>query len=377
MELEPNGDQQMLVDTTRRFLDDRCPITAVRALGEDPLGYDPAVWSTAADLGFTSMLVPAADGGGALSEHGILDLVLVAEEMGRRVAPGPLVAVNVVADAIGRIGSSDQRARVLPGLIAGELIATWCGARPIAARPDGDELVLSGTCAPVEAATGAQELLVTVDEDPGTSLVLVPAGADGVRITAMAGIDLVRRFAQVRFDSVRVPVSAVVGHRGEATAEVGRALGVACVLQCAEMAGVMAATFEMTLEYLGDRWSFGRPLASYQALKHRIADHKTTLESVHATVSAAARAVATDAPDAPVEVSAAKMWVGPQVTEAIQDFIQLHGGIGVTWEHDLHLYLRRATTDRMTHGTSDEHAERIAGRLLDTTGTATAIGVPA
>jgi alkylation response protein AidB-like acyl-CoA dehydrogenase len=122
--------------------------------------------------------------------------------------------------------------------------------------------------------------------------------------------------------------------------------------------------FERTLEYLGDRWSFGRPLSSYQALKHRVADDKVHLEACHATASAAARAVATGAPDAGELVSVAKAWIGPHATELIQDGVQLHGGIGVTWEHDLHLYLRRATVNRAMHGTPEWHAERVAALQL-------------
>jgi alkylation response protein AidB-like acyl-CoA dehydrogenase len=120
----------------------------------------------------------------------------------------------------------------------------------------------------------------------------------------------------------------------------------------------------MTIEYLQDRYSFGRPLASYQALKHRLADDKLWLEACHATVTAAIEAVATGADDAGLLASVAKAWVGPHATEIIQDCVQLHGGIGVTWEHDLHLYLRRATVDRLTYGTPDAHRERIAATQL-------------
>ena len=143
-----------------------------------------------------------------------------------------------------------------------------------------------------------------------------------------------------------------------------RSLQLACVLQCAETCGVIDVVFAMTIEYLGDRYSFGRPLSSYQALKHRLADDKMVLEACHATAGAAARAVATSSDDAAELVSVAKSWIGPHATELIQDAIQLHGGIGVTWEHDLHLYLRRATVNRVLHGTPEWHADRIAGRLL-------------
>jgi alkylation response protein AidB-like acyl-CoA dehydrogenase len=211
---------------------------------------------------------------------------------------------------------------------------------------------------------------VAVAHDGALSQALVPTGTAGVHVTPMDGLDLVRRFAEVRFDDVLVGPDALVGGRGAAAADVERALQVACVLQCAEMVGVMDHVLSMTVEYLGDRWSFGRPLSSYQALKHRVADDHVVVEASHAIATAAARAVAAEAGDAAEVVSAAKVWIGPRATELVQDCIQLHGGIGVTWEHDLHLYLRRATTDRATHGTPEEHAERIAAGLLGDAATA-------
>jgi alkylation response protein AidB-like acyl-CoA dehydrogenase len=365
VELELTEDQTFFVETTRRFLEAECSIPAVRELEHDPVGYDPKVWAQGAELGWTSLLVPEADGGGSFSEHGLLDLVLVAEEIGRAVAPGPLVPVNVVAGVLGRAGSTDQRAEILPGLLSGERIATWCGTRPVRGRPDGGGFVLTGTCSPVEAGAQADHLLVTVtDGDGATSLVLVPAGAAGLTVTPLSGLDLVRRFAEARFDDVVVTADDVVGPVGDAAAEVEHAEQVACVLQCAEISGVLDGVFTTTVEYLGDRYSFGRALASYQALKHRVADDKVTLESCHAIATAAARAVASGQPDAGEVVSAAKAWIGPHATEMIQDCVQLHGGIGVTWEHNLHLYLRRATVDRATHGTPDEHAERVAAFRL-------------
>jgi alkylation response protein AidB-like acyl-CoA dehydrogenase len=369
LELELSEDQAFFLETTRRFLAAEASIPAVRALEHEPAGFAADYWRRGAELGWTSMLVPEADGGGSLSEHGLLDLVLVAEELGRRVAPGPLGPVNVVASALARAGSAEQRAAVLPGLLAGTAIAAWTGAAvddtdPVDAVPAGDGFELTGRAAPVEAGAQARHLLVTATTPDGPTLFLVPADADGLTVTPWGGLDLVRRFAEVRFDAVRVPAGAVVGTVGGAADEVERLLQVACVLQCAEMAGAADRMFEVTLEYLDDRYSFGRPLSSYQALKHRVADDKVWLEACHAIVDGAAMAVATGAPDAAEVVSAAKAWIGPHVTEVLQDCIQLHGGIGITWEHDLHLYLRRATVDRATHGSPEWHTERIATQLL-------------
>jgi alkylation response protein AidB-like acyl-CoA dehydrogenase len=364
VELELSEDQAFFQLTTRKFLAAECPVATVRALEHDPAGFGSDYWTRGAELGWTSLLVPEADGGGCLSEHGLLDLVLVAEEMGRLVSPGPLVPVNVVASALARAGSDEQKATVLPGLLSGAAVAAWCGPAPIDAALDGDGFVLTGTVAPVEAAAQASHLLVAVRTSDGLSQLLVPTATTEVVIAPMDSLDLVRRFAEVRFDRARVPASSVVGVVGGAADDLEHQLQVAVVLQCAESVGAMDRMFEVTLEYLGDRYSFGRPLASYQALKHRVADDKMWLEACHAVATGAAASVATKAADAAEIVSAAKAWIGPHATELIQDCVQLHGGIGVTWDHDLHLYLRRATVNRLTYGTPEDHAERIATSVL-------------
>lgn len=361
MELELNEDQSFFVETTRRFLAAECGIAATRALEHDPLGYDPAVWRRGCELGWTSLLVAEEHGGGSLSPAGITDAVLVAEEVGRLVAPGPLVPVSVVADALSRRGTDPQRAAVLPGLLDGTAVATWTGPTPVAATPGPDGgLVLEGVVAPVEAGAQAAHLLVTVAGPDGAALVLVPADAPGVAVTPLDGIDLVRRFASVALADVVVADDAVIGGPDD----VERALQVACTLQCAEVVGAVAHVLAMTVEYLGDRYSFGRPLSSYQALKHRIADDHVDLEAGLATATAAARAVAAGAPTAGELVSTAQAWIGDRATEVVQDCVQLHGGIGVTWEHDLHLYLRRITVDRLTYGTPEDHLDRLADLLL-------------
>ena len=364
MELELSGEQEEFLTTTRRFLTAECPITATRALEHEPLGFDPSVWARGAGLGWTSLLVPEADGGGSLSEHGLADLVLVAEEMGRVVAAGPLVPVNVVAETLGRHGTPEQREAVLPGLLDGSSIAAWCGPAPLDARRDGDRIVVDGRAAPVEAGAQAAHLLVTVDLDGELAQVLLPSSTPGVTVVPLDGLDLVRRFAEVRLDEVVLDSTSLVGTPGDAAGAVERQFQVAGVLGCAESVGAIDRVLAMTVEYLGDRYSFGRPLASYQALKHRLADDTTWLQACHAIAGAAARAVAEERPDAGEVVSAAKVWIGPHATELVQDCIQLHGGIGVTWEHDLHLYLRRVTVNRATYGTPEEHADRIADRLM-------------
>jgi alkylation response protein AidB-like acyl-CoA dehydrogenase len=237
-------------------------------------------------------------------------------------------------------------------------MATWTGPTPVAGRLGADGgLVLDGRASLVEAGAQAAHLLVTVADEEGVGLALVAADGPGVAVEPLDGLDLVRRFATVTFDGAAAePLGG--------PDDVERALQVACALQCAEVVGAVGAVFATTLEYLGDRYSFGRPLASYQALKHRVADDDMALEACRATATAATRAVAAEAPDAGELVSAAKHWIGRHASEIVQDCVQLHGGIGVTWEHDLHLYLRRVTVDRATYGTPEDHGERLATRLL-------------
>ena len=343
MELELTEDQEFFQQTTRKFLAAECPLPVVRELEHEPAGFRPELWKRGAELGWTSMLVAEEHGGGSLSGDGLLDLVLVAEEMGRLVAPGPLVPVSIVAWALSTAGTAEQQAAWLPGLVGGEVVGAWCSSGVTA---DGD--TLTGTAQPVEAGGQASVLLVTA----GDRHFLVPVDAPGVTVTPVEGLDLVRRFASVSFDGVQgQPLGPL---------DADRLLQIAVVLQCAETVGAVDRVFEMTVEYATDRYSFGRPLASYQALKHRFADMKMWFEACAATATAAARAVQHDEPNAAEVVSAAKSYIGPHATEIVQDCVQLHGGIGVTWEHDLHLYLRRVTVNRFMYGTPADHLERLA-----------------
>jgi alkylation response protein AidB-like acyl-CoA dehydrogenase len=319
-------------------------------------------------LGWTSLLVPEELGGGSNSGDEVVDLTLVADAFGRRVAPGPLLPVNVVAAALARSGSEAQRAEVLPGLLAGTTIAAWCVGPPTAdggvasgmtARAEGDGFVLDGAQAPVEAAGQADVLLVTATTGDGLAQFLVAPDAPGVSIVALESIDLTRRYGRVDFVGVRVPGSAAVGVPGEAGADVERPLQLVVVMQVAESVGAAETVFDFTLEWVFDRFSFGRPLASYQEIKHRFADMKTWLEASHAIATAAARAVQEEAADAPETVSIAAAYVDEYVPELIQDCVQMHGGIGVTYDHDIHLYLRRVTVNRVLHGTPADHRQRI------------------
>jgi alkylation response protein AidB-like acyl-CoA dehydrogenase len=377
MLLHLDPDQQLFRETTARFLDESVPPDTVRRLRDDPAGYDPQYWRQGAELGWTSLLVGEGAGGGSISGAGVVDLTLVAHEFGTHAAPGPLAPVNVVAAALARHGTDPE---LVGRLLTGEAVAGWAYAEPVPddglgtitleVRSEGGDLVLDGVKRPVESAVQASHLLVTGRADAGLTQVLVPTDAPGVTITPMSSVDLTRRFSVVHFAGVRVPTGAVVGDVGGADDDLRLQLHQALVMTTAEAVGTMQRAFDLTVEWAFDRYSFGRPLASYQALKHRFADMACWLEASHAVSAAAAREVAAGSGEAARLVSAAMAYVGDHGSDLLQECVQLHGGIGVTFEHDLHLYLRRHTLDRALLGTPDEHRRRVADFYLAREGVA-------
>jgi alkylation response protein AidB-like acyl-CoA dehydrogenase len=373
--MEPvlTSDQELFAATTRKFLEDKADVTTLRQLRHDERGYDPAYWQQGCELGWTSLLVSEDDGGGSVSGEGVEDLALVAYEFGFHASPGPLIATNVVASALSRGGTDGQKADVLGALVAGEIVASWAfpeagsrgilGAVSMEAGPDGAGWTLTGTKQPVESGAEAQCLLVAARTGDGLTQFLVPADAPGVTLTPLRTIDLTRRFSSVRFEGVKVDAAAVVGGAGDAGADVARQLGLANVMQCAEMVGAMDRAMDITVDWAMARYSFGRPLASYQALKHRFADMKTWLEASHALSDAATRAVQDESGDADEVVSGAKAYIGNYGPELCQECVQMHGGIGVTFEHDMHLFLRRVTLDSLLYGTVTDHRLRLTDLL--------------
>lgn len=365
-------------DTSVRFLTSTAAVDELRRRQHDPVGHDAGYWRQAAELGWTSLLVSEEHGGGSISGSGLSDLAVVAREVGRRAAPGPLVSTNVVAAALSRAGSSLD---VLDSVLSGAAVASWALSEPtgrgyqvaLEARRDGSDLVLDGVKRPVEAAASASHLLVVVRVDGRLTQVLVPTDAPGTTVTPLTTVDLTRRYASVAFQGVRVPASAVVGEVGGAEADVEALLDTALALLVSEQLGTLETVFDMTLQWTFDRYSFGRPLASYQAIKHRFADLKAGLEASRAITGEAVAAVAAGAPDASSLASAAKAYVGDFGGHLMQEGVQLHGGLGVTFEHDVHLYLRRHTLDRALLGTPADHRQRLTDlveRAEQTRGTA-------
>ncbi|MGH9300998.1 MAG: acyl-CoA dehydrogenase family protein [Acidimicrobiales bacterium] len=370
------AERDLLAEVTRKFLANSVPTARVRALADkEQAGFERHWWRQGAELGWTSLLVPEEFGGGSVSGRAVADLAVVAEEMGRAVAPGPFLPCNLAALALGADGG--RHGDILADIMAGQTVAAWCGPGPMGAeRGQGKQpeprlqakggaggYVINGAISAVEAAVEADSFVVTTVTDGGPTQFVVPADASGLKVKAINSLDLVRRFGQVSFDSVQVPESARIGSEGGAGPEVEYQLMVGAVLACAAMVGATDRAFHLTVDYVFDRSSFGRPLASYQALKHRLADMKLGLEASHATAEAAALAVVRGSAEAQELVSVAKAYIGDRAPEILQECVQLHGGIGVTWDHDLHLYLRRVVLDRGLFGTPRDHRERIAAMM--------------
>jgi len=367
VDIELSDDQRLFRDTTARFIEARCPIGTVRAMADDPLLRDPDMLRDAGDLGWFALFVPEGYGGGSVSGTPMRDAVIVAEERGRSVQPGPFIATNVVAFALAEAGPAHQQEAWLPRLASGEVTAAWAisdrsgapEAGALRARTTGTGLELSGTAGLVSDGSTAGLFLATALRDTGeVAQCVVPADTTGVTMTRLSSLDLTRDFVDVSFDGVHVPEDAVLT-TGDPRSFLDRLIDVAATLTVAESVGAMSRLLELTVAYAKDRTAFGRPIGSFQALKHLLADASFSVEVSAAGATAAAHAVGDHSATASEIASIAKAYVGDAGIAVTQTCQQTHGGIGFTWEHDLHFYLRRLAVDRVLYGDPSWHRERI------------------
>ena len=358
----------LFASTTEAFLQKEAPLRRVRELHAAGVSFDPDWWQHAAELGWAGLLVPEELGGGSVSGSGVTDLAMVAEQLGKTVAPGPLYPVSIVLAGLVGCAERQAHARTVESLLSGEKVASWAVSEPgrgwspldpsVTATQIDSGYRIDGTKDRVEAGAQSAVLLVVAQCGQNPSEVrqfLVPTDAPGVRITPLQSVDLVKQYARIHFDGVVVPRSAVVGSAAETATLIDRQSQLAQVLQCSEVVGILQTVFDFTVQWALDRHTFGRPLASYQALKHGFADMKLWLEACRATTAAAVADVAAQSPTAGLSASVAKSYVSEMAGQIVQGCVQMHGGIGVTWEHDLHLYLRRVTLYRSMFGTPEEH----------------------
>jgi len=367
-----NEEQELLRSTARKFFENECASQVVRTLMETPEGVTPALWSKLAEQGWLGLTYPEAYDGMGL---GLVDLVVLMEEMGRAVVPGPYFsAVLLGGGIILEAGSEAQKKEWLPKIAGGQARVTLAWMEPsadlgpdgitLAAVQKGGTYTLSGTKLFVHDAHTADAVVVAARTGKsgadGISLFLVPKGAKGLTVTLLPTMDQTRKLCEVTLKDVSLGADARLGEIGGGWTALARVLDRATVALCAEMCGGAQKVLDMTVEYAKIRQAFGRPIGSYQGVKHKAADMLVDVENSKSITYYAAWAMDEGVSEGPLAVSMAKAYVSDAYRRVSANGIQLHGGIGFTWEHDLHLYFKRAKGSEFTFGDATFHRERVA-----------------
>jgi alkylation response protein AidB-like acyl-CoA dehydrogenase len=368
MEFIFSTEQEDFRCSLRDFLAAHSTEAEVRRLMETEEGFDPAVWTAlTSDLGLTGLTVPEEFGGAGAT---VVDLAIALEEMGRVLLCAPFLS-HVLATSVVLAADRTNTARVLPRLAAGTTRATlavmesphdWDGSTPsTVATAAGDHYEITGDKRYVIDGGTADVLIVSATDDAAhRSLFLVERTAPGVEVALLPTMDLTRKLATARFDGA---IARLIGTPGSAPAILRYALSLAAVLQAAEQVGAAQQTLEMTVEYAKLRVQFGRPIGSFQAIKHKCADMFLAVESARSAAQHAAWAAASTPDEFGVAASIAKSHCSEAFARIAADNIQVHGGIGFTWEHPAHLYFRRARSSQIMFGPPSYHRELIAREL--------------
>jgi alkylation response protein AidB-like acyl-CoA dehydrogenase len=381
MDFDFTQEQVMLRNLTREFLTRESSPRAVRAAMDSPRGFSDATWQQMAEMGLPGLAIEAGYGGQGL---GMIELALVLDEMGRAAYPGPYFATTVLAaSAIAASRQENQMARYLPEIAGGRLRATlaliedaltWTPAGvQLRAERRGSGFVLSGTKRFVPFADAADLVLVvarTGDAADGTTLFAIPREAPGLSSTPNIEMDRTNRTDTLTLEGVQVGSDAIIGEIDRGWAIVRLVLQRASIAAAAEMLGAARRCMDMSVEYAKVRQQFGQPIGMFQAIKHMCAEMLLEVENAHAAVYYAAWALDAASPDAALAASAAKAYVGDAARRVCGSAIQVHGGIGFTWEYDLHLYFKRAKHFEPLYGDADYHRERALRLMLERSGAA-------
>jgi alkylation response protein AidB-like acyl-CoA dehydrogenase len=368
-----NEEQELLRSTARKFFENECPPGVVRELMDTPEGMSPSLWRRIAEQGWLGLIYPEAHGGMGL---GFVDLTVLMEEMGRAVVPGPFLSSVLLGGlAILEAGSETQKKAWLPRIAAGDARITLAWMDPsavpppdgiaVAATARGGRFALSGTALFVPDAHTADAVVVAARTGPGTgaegvTLFLVPRESPGLSVVLLPTMDQTRKLCEVTLADVTLGPDAVLGEVGGGWPPLDRVLQGATVALCAEMCGGAQKVLDMTVEYAKIRQAFGRPIGSYQGVKHRAADMLVDVENSKSITYYASWAMDEKASDSALAVSMAKAYASDAYRRVAAAGIQLHGGIGFTWEHDLHLYFKRAKGSEFTFGDATYHREKVA-----------------
>ena len=361
-------EQTLLKDAATAWVQERAPVSAFRKMRGSALGYDPKVYAEMAEMGWTGVLAPEDFGG---TDFGHLGLGLVLEQLGRNLTASPLASTSVVIAALTLCGSPDQKARWIPALVAGDAVGTLAvdeGSHhapervALQATPAGNGWRLSGTKRPVLEGMAASLAIVAARTPGGVTLFIVDMSAKGLTRTSLEQIDS-RGAAMLTFDQVEVDGENVLGPVDGGAALLDRILDAARAGLAAEMLGSAQQAFDTTVDYLKTRVQFGRLIGSFQALQHRAAQMLGEIELTRSAVEAALVALDEQSPEAPQLVSLAKALASETFNRVSSEMVQMHGGIGMTDEHDAGLYLKRARTTAACYGNAAFHRDRY-GRLV-------------
>jgi alkylation response protein AidB-like acyl-CoA dehydrogenase len=366
MDFSFTSDQQLLRNAARSFLDEHMKPATARSLWDDARGESEAIWKEMAELGWLGLSLPEAYGGSGL---GMVETAIVLEELGRAACPGAFWPTMLAATAIAAAGSDAQRSRWLPAVANGAARASvglldaeldWDpGATATRAERTPDGYAITGVKRYVPWAHVADLLLVPARTPEGLTVFLVDPAAPGVTLSSAPGMDPGMRWVDVALDRVRVSADAVVGPPGIAEASMRSLIRRGAVGAAAEMLGAARRCLDMAVGYAKVREQFGQPIGSFQAIRHTCADMYLEVENSHSAVYYAAWALDARADDHEIAASVAKSYVGDATRRVCGTAIQVHGGIGFTWEYDLHLYFKRAKALEAMYGDGDFHRELV------------------
>jgi alkylation response protein AidB-like acyl-CoA dehydrogenase len=374
MDFAFSEEQEMLRRSARDFLAKECGPKVVRKLMEGEHAHDPALWKKMAGLGWTALGIPEQYGG----VGSFLDLIVVLEEGGRALLPGPFFStMGLAVPALIEAGTESQKKEALGAIAEGKARATLAFTEPsgrwdaagvtLAAKPVGGGWRLDGVKQFVPDAGNADYTIVAArtrgEGEEGISLFLVKGKPKGMTVTELRTLDMTRRWSELRFEGVELGADALMGAPDKAWPALKRSLEWATAALCAEMVGGAQKVLESSTEYAKTRHQFGKPIGIYQAVSHKLADMLVLSESGRSATYYAAWAVEADAPDRSLASSMAKAYVSDAYRKVSGDGIQVHGGIGFTWEHDMHLYFKRAKASEVTLGDATYHRELVAQSL--------------
>ena len=377
MDFELDEEQVMLKTSARDFLDKECTRQLVRDMMEDEKGYSPELWKKMAALGWLGLLFPEEYGGAGSS---FFDLAVLLEEMGRALVPGPFVATVVLAGRpILAAGTEEQKRQFLPQVTRGEMILTLAFMEPegsleasgitVKATPVGEEFIIEGTKLFVPDAHVADYFLCVTrtrdnpDKEDGITLFLVDAATAGIHtevLKTMTG----EKLCEVSFRNVAVPKENILGELDRGWPIIKRVLEEAAVTECAWMIGGARWVMETTVDYAKERVQFGQPIGSFQAIQHKLANIAIELEGATSITYYACGAVSENLPEIALAVSMAKAWCSDIYKHVAGEGIQIHGAIGFTWDHDMHLYFKRAKASEVAYGDGSYHRDKVA-RILN------------